>query len=530
MQSPSNFNFGWLKKISAGHLPIILLIALALRLLYAFQADGNAFGNQNDGMEAYEVATHYEAGEDRAQYLSHANCNQNSKLPGVLWTLTCVAGIKLTHSVSGILLLTIFLNLIAIALTWKLARDLFDEKTASLGALFLAVSPWAVHYSAIIYNPSPMPLFGAVIFLALFRCVRHAKSAAIFWLPLLVIIGPQFHMSTLSLIAPLLVFGWLMRLKPSWSWLVAGVLAAVVCYLPYALGDARHDWANTRGMMFGGAGKFSADALKVITSPFSFLINYWYPGWTYAPGDYPALARRTFGGMAGLVIVNLISVGFAVLSVCGVVCAVKPLLKNFRAAPREFLLRSPALLSVVFLLLAYLFFNLIAGKPFHARYCLLVLPLLFTLAGFGAARCLESARLNKYFLPLLLVTLAANLWFMTAMCRFEHDRITDGAVFVPGYAKLESVYRQLKTTAETKVEVRDRDYLTALPPGEKNNIYRHVGLLRRYVACREMELQTAGKVFANTNFFELRAAALVQSNDVAVKFYGNGIALVAVKE
>ncbi len=527
---PTNFNFGWLKKLSAWHLPIILLLALALRLMYAVWAQGDAFGNQNDGMEAYEVATRYEAGEERAQYLSHANCNQNSKLPGILWTLTCVAGIKLTHSASGILFLTIFLNLSAIALTWKLARDLFDEKTASLAALFLAVSPWAVHYSAIIYNPSPMPLFGAVIFLALFRCVRHAKSAAIFWLPFLIVIGPQFHMSTLSLIAPLLAFGWLMRLKPSWPWLVAGVLAAAACYTPYVLGDMRHDWANTRGMMFGGAGKFSADALKVITSPFSFLINYWYPGWTYAPGDYPALARRTFGGMAGLVIVNLISVGFAVLATLGVVLAVKPLLKNFRAAPREFLLRSPALLSVVFLLVAYLFFNLIAGKPFHARYCLLVLPLLFTLVGFGAARCLESVRLKKCFVPLLLVTLAANLWFMAAMCRFEHDRIADGAVFVPGYTKLESVYRQLKTTAAVKIEVRDRNYLTALPPGEKNNIYRHVGLLRRYVACRELELQTAGTVFTQTNFLELRAASLVSSNDVAVKFYGNGITLVAMPE
>lgn len=530
MQPPSILEVGWLKRFSAWHLPLILLLALGLRLLYAFEADGNAFANQNDGMEAYEVATKYSAGEDRAQYLSHANCNPHSKLPGVLWTLTCVAGIKLTNSVSGILLLIILFNLAAIAITWKLARDWFDQTSASLAALLMAVAPWPVHYSAIVWNPSPMPLFGAVIFLALFRCVRNEKSAAIFWLPFLILIGPQFHMSTLTLILPLLLFGWLMRLKPSWVWLAAGVLAAAACYAPYILGDARHDWANTRGMFTGGAGKFSPDALKVITSPFGLLINYWYPGWTYAPGDYAELARRSFGGLAGLVLANLISVAVAVLSVGGVVGAVKPLLKNIRTAPRDCLLRSPALLAVVFLLVAYLFFNLIAGKPFHARYCLLVMPLLFALVGFGTARCLAAGRLKKYFLTLLLVAVTVNVWFMIANCRFEHDRITDGKYFVPGYAKLESVYRQLKTTAETKVEVRDHDYLAALPPGEKNNLYRHVGLLRRYVVCRELELQTAGIVFTQTNLLELRAATLVRSNDVAVKFYGNRIALVAVTE
>jgi hypothetical protein len=218
------------------------------------------------------------------------------------------------------------------------------------------------------------------------------------------------------------------------------------------------------------------------------------------------------------------------LSLLGVGLAVKPLLKNFRPAPREFLQRSPAPASVVFLFVAYLVFNLLGGKPFHARYCMLVLPLLFALVGFGAARCLALPRLRKVFLPLLLVTLAANVWFVIADCRFEHDRIANGKNFVPGYAKMEAVYRHLKTVPEIKVEVRDRDYLAAIEKGEKNNIYRHAGMLRRYVACREMELQTAGTVFSQTNYLELRGSALVNSNDLAVKFYGNGIALVAVPE
>ncbi len=71
MEAPSNPKIGWLEKFSAWHLPVILLIALGLRLLYAFQADGNAFANQNDGIEAYEVATKYSAVEAQAIDRSH---------------------------------------------------------------------------------------------------------------------------------------------------------------------------------------------------------------------------------------------------------------------------------------------------------------------------------------------------------------------------------------------------------------------------------------------------------------------------
>ena len=304
-------------------LPAILLIALALRLCYLGWAQSHALGYQTDSIQAYEVAAAYEAGDERAQYIGQPNCNPHSKLPGPLWTLFCVTGLKLTHSPDGIVLLIILANVAAIALTWRLARDVAGVQAANLAALLWAVSIWAVQYSSIIWNPSPMPLFGAVIFLALFHCLRKPKSCAIGLVTFLVLIGAQFHMSSLSLILPLLFFCWVSRLRPNWGWLVAGVMAAALCYLPYILGDMRHGWANTRGILTGGEGKYSADALKVFSSPFTYLTNFWNPGWTYAPGELSTLAHRAFGGTAGLLIINLISVGFAMLVVLGVIMATR---------------------------------------------------------------------------------------------------------------------------------------------------------------------------------------------------------------
>jgi len=518
---------GW-QKFSNWQLSAILLIALALRLMYFGWAQSHGLGYQIDGIEAYEVATHYEAGDERAHYLGQPNCNEHSKLPGPGWTLFCVAGLKLYGSLDGVALLIIFANIAAIILTWRLARDVADRTAANFAALFMAVSLWAVQFSSIVWNPSSMPLFGAVIFLALFRCLRETKSRTIFWIPFLLLVGAQFHLSTLSLVVPLIIFGWLARLRPNWGWLAAGLIAALLCYVPYILGDMRHDWANTRGMLAGGAGKFSADALKVFSSPFSFLINIWNPGWTYAPGEYETLARRAFGGFTGMRVINVVSAGFVVCLVWGVIQAMRLAMKNRSGALRETLAQPPGLLSAVFLLLAYLAFNFVAGKPFHARYCLLVLPLLFTLAGCGAAQCLRSPWLKTVFLPLMLVTVAADLWFMPVICRFEGDRIANGPVFVPSRAKMEFVYQQLKTRAPGRVDVNDKDYLAAIPPGEKNNIYRHARLIRRYINSREVELLAAGKTFSQTNIFELRAASAVSTNDPAVAFYGNGIALVAL--
>jgi len=60
--------------------------------------------------------------------------------------------------------------------------------------------------------------------------------------------------------------------------------------------------------------------------------------------------------------------------------------------------------------------------------------------------------------------------------------------------------------------------------GEKYNIYRHARMISGYIHARQVELRATGTAFAQTNRFELRAASLVNSNDPAVAYYGNGIA------
>jgi hypothetical protein len=389
----------------------------------------------------------------------------------------------------------------------------------------MAVSPWTVFYSSIIFNPSLMPLFGVLIFLALFRCLARERSRAVFWIPFLVLLGLQVHLSLLTLIPPLVALAWLRQMRPAWGWLCAGVIAGLLCYLPYVAGEARHHWANTHGMLTGGAGGYSATALRVFSSPFSFLINYWAPSSTYTPDEYRALARQTFGGTTGLLLVNAISIvccAFVAIATGGLIWTA---FRGARVPIRAAFARSPGILSAAFLMLAYLFMNLMSGKAFHARYCLIVLPLLFALAGTATAYLLEQARYRKIFLPVLVITLATSLWFVPRLCWFERQRIEVGPRFIPGIQKLTAMYLQLQRNAGdgTEMEIDDEEYLASLWQEDPRYVS---GVIRRYFRAYTLELRATGKQFSAKKVYNLRAASEVTPADPAVAFYGNGIALV----
>jgi hypothetical protein len=513
---------------SCWQLALILLVAFALRMISLKWAEANTYGSQGDSLEACEVAVSYLNGEERARYIGQPNYNAHSKLPGRLWTIFCAAGLKLTGTPQGIVLLTIFANLAAIALTWWLTLELFGSTAALVGASLMAVSPWVVHDSAVVFNPAPMPLFGALIFTAVLWCVRQDKSRTIALLPFLILAGAQFHMSVLGLILPLVLLAWLARMKPNWAWFCIGLVAGVLCYVPYMEGEIAHHWQNTRGIFLGDSNRFSSSALKVFTSPLCFLVNYWFPNWTYAPGEYATLARYAFGSLSGLHAAYIMSGLFAGLAVTGALKIIADALRGFWVAPHDTFSRVPGVFICAGTVVIYLLQNLAGGKPFHARYCLLVLPLMFALTGAGVAKWLEVPCYRKFVVPFIVFTLASNLWFVVAISRFERDRISSGPVFVPGFGRLESIYRQLKARpgATGHIEIRDWDYLKSLAADDK--LSHNAGLIRRYVELRERESQPPGPGSKKATAFLLRPAVAMDATNSAVGFSGSGITLVAL--
>lgn len=507
---------------------LILLAGFALRWTQFDWAQGYCFNMQGDGILAWAAAVDYAHGEPASQYIGQPNYNEHSKMPGPLWTLFCLAGWRLAGSPEGILFGVLLLNTLAIYFIWLLARRTCGVRVGLWAAFIAATFPRAIVFSTGAYNPNVMPLFGTIFFLALWQLLQRQRSRAIFFIPFIPLLTSQFHMSGLMLVPTAAVIIVLGRARLNWLWLGGGALAGLCLYLPYCGGDMGNHWQNTRGMFAGGASHFSVEVLKIFTSTAGFLVS-WSPGWIRADPEYVALANACFGGLAGLLAVYALSTLLAGLLICGAFSTVRAAWKKFQWPERREFFRSsgPAFLATIFLL--PLLFSLLGGKPFHARYCLVFLAPLFALAALGLVRQLERPKKWRWFKPLLGVVIVANLWVVVGTNLYQKNNIDHGAVFIPSFRKLETIYQHLAARAGNQAVVVDDDaYRLALPPDDK--FLRDALLIRRFVAVREKELH-AGTHGKNTPMvFKLYAATLVSSNDPALAFYGNGIALVAVPE
>jgi hypothetical protein len=562
---------------------LILLLALALRLTGLWWGQGYFYFGQGDGLAAYSVAVDYAKGDPRSQYIGQPNYNAHSKLPGPLWTLFCFLGLKLGHTITGVIVATILLNVAAVYLTFLLANRTLGPPASLWAVLFAATMPSPVFYSVGVYNPEVMPFLGVWLYLVLWQVVRQEHSRHAFWLGLLLLMMPQFHMSGLALWPTVAIVLALSPVRLSVPWLLGGLLAGVLLYVPYLRGELAHGWQNTRGMLSGGSG-FSWEGFKALTTPFNLLIN-WVPQWTRSSSfeEYRALGRACFGWFGLCLAVNALSVVLAAFLAVGAFQQIRSAVAGFWRAPRAAFARDPGILFLAIILVVPLLSGIVVGQPFHARYALVFLPPLLALAGAGAARwvgsddtsglvhqnpksegrnpketrsskaeirtcesalrssafgfgnagsfsnrALKRARFSgRVFVITAAITTCANVWFMPAYYWNQGVQIAQGAVFVPSFRQLETVYRNLKEKAGPNrlVRVDDAAYLSSL--SRKQEVQRDAALIRLYVAIREKELASMSDGSAEPVVYKLCQADAVSSEDKAVAYRAHGIALIA---
>ncbi len=506
------------------YLCLILLLGFALRFTGLCWGQGYFYFGQGDGIEAYSVAVDYAQGQPRAQYIAQPNYNERSKLPGPLWTMFCYAGLRLWGSMEGVAFELIILNTVAIFLIWLLAARTLGRPTALWAALLVATLPSPVFYSVGVYNPEVMPFLGTLLFLALWEVTKSDHSRHAFWIGPLLLAMPQFHMSGLMLWPAVAVILALCGRRLNVPWLLAGLAAGLLLYIPYLHGDFAHDWQNTRGMFHGKGGR-TWDSLKAISIPFNFLVNL-VPRWTRGFAQYRELGRACFGSFTLLLAFNLLSLAVAAGQSLGAFQQIRTATKGLWRSPREMFQRSPGLTFLTTLLLVPLACALLSGKPFHTRYALVFLPAVAILAACGTAHAIRWARFGRWFLWALVFTTFVNVWFMPAFYHHQAQRIAEGNLFIPSFRKLETVYQSLKAHAGNRpIQIDDSAYLHSLAP--KDEEHRDASLLRRYVVVREKETGGARGEVAAVKVYKLCPANDVLEGDAAVGFRGNGIALVA---
>ena len=510
-------------------LTLIMAVGLALRADAIRQDAAYAYNysSQSDSVQAYEVALSLAQGEPRGRYLGQPNFNEYSKLPGPLWAAFCAAGLYLYGSMKGAAILIVLCGTGAIFLTYLLALRTVGPGAALLAALLQATSPTAIHFSVIIHNPTVMPVLGTLVFLALWQVTQRDDSRAVFWVGLLMVIMPQFHFSSVVLAPAVAVAWWLSKRRLNLRWLLFGVLVGALFYLPYVIGEMGNHWANTRGMLAGGRNRYSADTLTAFIAPTNFLVNYWAPKWAYTADEYRELSRMCFGSFGGSLAANILSTIVALFLVVGVVLLGRSSLSGAWRSPREVFARAPGVAYLVVILLVPLFSAVLVGQPFHPRYALILIAPLFCLCGAAALIWTAHPRFGRTFIALFCVLVAANIWFVVQMHRYQNELIKSAPRFLPSFDNLERVYQSLRLHAgKTAVlELRDQEYLKGLSKEEYPWLHQ-ADLIQYYITIRLRQDGAANDQSVATTSFILRRASDVDATDPAVVYRANGIAIV----
>ncbi|HET6421964.1 MAG TPA: glycosyltransferase family 39 protein [Geobacteraceae bacterium] len=513
-------------QLSKKNLIIILLVIIAaglvLRLLGLVWGHGYYQTGISDDMEAFRSALSYLEGDAKAQYLGQPHFN-SGKVPGPLWAMLWSLPLRFGGSPVTVILMIILLNVATIPLVYLLARRLFGQSCALWTTLFYAVSPWPVYFSVSCNNPSAMAMLGVLLFLALWDVCSTPRSANIFWVCVLLAALPHFHMVGVFYVPFVLLVIILSGSGINRKWLAAGILAAVVIYIPYVFGEMSNHWENTRQIL-SGKSKFQLGVIKVLTSQVNVLSNV-VSRWTgHHLAEYRSFGDTALDSFYVLTGFNLISVFLGILFLGNFI---RDFFRRFRGrwfAPRQVFRSSPSLCFTGILLFGPVLLFVLTGHDFTTRYLCVQLPLLFCLPALFLGKIPRMERWRAVLAGGLILTTTFNLAITPVFFRYQKSQIERAALFVPTLPGMEALYRALRadTPPDARILIQWKDF-TARTQGDA---YETAKTIAKYISMRDELYFLSGKSRASRTYL-LEPACLANKSNVIPVFQCNGIRLIS---
>jgi hypothetical protein len=143
------------------------------------------------------------------------------------------------------------LGILAVAVTWWLARSIAGPIAGFLAGTILALSPAAIDESTFIWNPNPIPLFAALALAAAWR--GHVTGRALWWA---VAVGSacavvQLHVLGLVFLFAVVVLNLLevRQNRAAWRGLVGGLAIVAVLFAPLAIHELTTGFLETRRVL-----------------------------------------------------------------------------------------------------------------------------------------------------------------------------------------------------------------------------------------------------------------------------------------
>ena len=209
--------------------PIILLLAAAIRVIgiaarpiWYDEAFAILFSAKGPAAMAVGTLTSTGAGAADIHPLGYYT---------LLWLWMQAFG----SSLISVRLLSILAGTATVVLVWWLARELFNEKTAMVASVFVALAPFQVHYSQEIRMYSFLALW---LMLATYAYARGAKGGGIKWWLLFAVsaaLAQYTHNLAAFYLIPLAATPLLRREWKTLRAVILSGLVALLIYLPWLL-------------------------------------------------------------------------------------------------------------------------------------------------------------------------------------------------------------------------------------------------------------------------------------------------------
>ena len=365
-------------------LAVLFALALGIRLVFIHQC---RFAG--DEARFYGEARAVVAGETFPA-LGTAVTGGEARLPGGTFTLLMVPAFVLSRSPLAGNVMVVLFSLLAYWLLVMVVRRWMGQRVSLVFAVLILFSPWSYFYSDRIWNPNVLILLTALLLWAATKMIDHPRTRHVFWIPLVVMVAPQFHLSgvVLLLLAALL---WLAYRPKIHKWAsLAGIGAGVLCYVPYLISGIQSGFRNTKLLMsmpsdptFAAADFYRGplNLLIFASGEMGYLLRkgFWYPyneAQFYFRQDGLKITHDFYGGSLGadlLVAVVLISLALATAAL------VIWLVSLFRSGRGiwKFLKADPLVLGFALALVLTPLLLLSGQKSYHPHYIYFFYPFAF---------------------------------------------------------------------------------------------------------------------------------------------------------
>lgn len=202
------------------------------------------------------------------------------------------------------------LSVVAVVLTYVVARPRFGAPVALVAAGLFATAPWAVLYGRHLWQQDYLPVVTVLLLWSLLVVLERPRTRVAFFVPFLGLVTVQLNLSSVALALPIgAVLAYRAR-RVDWRAVAAGVLVGLIPLAPWLAHDAKHGFRDfsliaNNGRGHGGtAGTGTIEAIRQTVHLVSA------EGWSFVvgPQHQPGVAY-TLGRIAGIAVVVLLGLG-----------------------------------------------------------------------------------------------------------------------------------------------------------------------------------------------------------------------------